>query len=323
MWNRRTLILAGGGAYAAALLLCAVSRSFALLLLASLLLYPASGAFVSLSQATLVDGDPGRQEQSMALWNLAGSLGVVGGPLALTAILFVGGGWRALFAGMSVCAFLTLVLAWQRLPSGRSMGGEEQTLIAGMRRALLALRRVEVVRWLVLLECANLTQDVLFGYLALYFVDVVGLTAIQAGVAVAVWIMAGLLGSVILIPLLERVPGLLYVRWTALSALIIFPGFLLVPGLVPKVALLGLLGLLDAGWYPVLQGRLYAALPGQSGIVLTLSTVFALLPAAILFALGLAAQRFGLGVAVWLLLAGPVALSIALPSFRESPRPAS
>jgi hypothetical protein len=53
--------------------------------------------------------------------------------------------------------------------------------------ALRALRRREVLRWLTLLECADLMMDVLLGFLALYFVDVVGATPAQAGGAVAVW----------------------------------------------------------------------------------------------------------------------------------------
>ncbi len=45
-----------------------------------------------------------------------------------------------------------------------------------MRAALSALRRGEVLRWLVLLQFSDLMLDVLLGFLALYFVDVAGLT---------------------------------------------------------------------------------------------------------------------------------------------------
>jgi FSR family fosmidomycin resistance protein-like MFS transporter len=67
-WKRRELILGGGALFALALLITALSPGFPLLLIAFILLSPASGAFVGLSQATLMDSDPGRHEQNMARW---------------------------------------------------------------------------------------------------------------------------------------------------------------------------------------------------------------------------------------------------------------
>src|SRR5207253_7370705 len=56
--RRRALVVAGGIGFAAALVLAAAAPSFGLLLAAFLLVFPSSGAFVSLSQATLMDLDP-------------------------------------------------------------------------------------------------------------------------------------------------------------------------------------------------------------------------------------------------------------------------
>src|SRR5438067_4529681 len=68
VWKRRMLILGGGLVFIAALLMTATSNSFLALMLAMILLYPASGAFVGLSQSTLMDLDPTRHEQQMARW---------------------------------------------------------------------------------------------------------------------------------------------------------------------------------------------------------------------------------------------------------------
>ena len=97
VWKRRTLILGGGMIYALALFLMASSQNFIWLLLALMLLYPASGAFVSLSQAVLMDADPEGHEQNMARWTFAGSLGIVIGPIVLSAVIFFGYDWRILF----------------------------------------------------------------------------------------------------------------------------------------------------------------------------------------------------------------------------------
>lgn len=75
--RRRQLILGGGIAFSIALLLIAFSPHFFWLLAAFVLFYPASGCFVSLSQATLMDIEPTRHELNMARWALAGSVGNV------------------------------------------------------------------------------------------------------------------------------------------------------------------------------------------------------------------------------------------------------
>ena len=67
--QRRQLILGGGVAFALALLLISLSHNFPLLLAAFVLFYPASGCFVNLSQATLMDIKPTRHEQNMARWH--------------------------------------------------------------------------------------------------------------------------------------------------------------------------------------------------------------------------------------------------------------
>lgn len=92
-----------------------------------------------------------------------------------------------------------------------------------------------------------------------------------------------------------------------------------VPGLSPcsdpwaKLVIAGLLGLFNSGWYAILQGNLYSSMPGQSGTVITLGNIVCIFGKFIPFGIGLAAEYFGLGPAMWLLLAGPIALLIGLP----------
>lgn len=167
--------------------------------------------------------------------------------------------------------------------------------------------------WLVLLEFSDLMLDVLYGYLALYFVDVVGFSASKAALAVAVWTGFGLLGDFLLIPLLEKVRGLEYLRLSVLVELVLFPAFLLIPNPWAKLVVVGLLGLFNSGWYAILQGNLYSSMPGQSGAVMALRDIAGLFGKLLPYGIGLAAEHFGLGSALWILLAGPVALLIGLP----------
>ena len=90
--RRRLVILGGGIVFVLTLIAVASARSFAVLLAAFVAFYPASGAFVSLTQAEIMDAWPERQAQVMARWDLAGAAGAVAGPLLLTAVLAVEGG---------------------------------------------------------------------------------------------------------------------------------------------------------------------------------------------------------------------------------------
>lgn len=325
--HRRLIILTGGVGFALAMLFISLSTGFLFLLLAFVLFYPASGAFVSLSQAALMDSAPARREQNMARWTFAGSLGIVAGSLAINATVAAGASWRMWFGVLSVLSLLLVVAARRFIfdaPAAVDAAGvapprhEHVSIRRSVSDALGALRRVEVRRWLLLLEFSDLMLDGFHGFLALYFVDVVGVGEGRAGVAIAVWTGVGLAGDFLIIPLLERVRGLTYLRFSAAAMLLLFPAFLLAPNVPAKLVLLGLVGFTNAGWYSILQAQLYSAMPERSGAVLALNNLAGLLGVCVPLALGLFAEHFGLGRMMWLLLAAPLALLVAIPRREKS-----
>ena len=317
--RRRLVILGGGIAFVFTLLAVASARSFAVLLAAFVAFYPASGAFVSLTQAEIMDARPDRQAQVMARWDLAGAAGAVAGPLLLTAVLASGGGWRAgylVLAGISALIWLGALLRGQphadaRPASASAEAGEaeqRQPWMARIREIGAALRDWGTLRWLLLIEVADLLVDVFTGFLALYLVDVANLTPAVAALAIAVRLGAALAGDAALIVILERVSDLTVLRVSAAAAALLYPGFLLVPGVVPKLAVLAVLSAATAPWYPVLQARLYGSLPGRSSVAVTLSSAAGLAGGLGPLAVGLVAQSFGLSWALAGLVLVPVAV---------------
>ncbi len=320
--RRRLAVLGGGVLFILALVATAAARSFAGLLVAFVLFFPASGAFVSLTQSGLMDADPARREQNMARWELAGSAGAVAGPVLLLAVLAAGGGWRSAYLVLAWCA----VMAWLAVaaPLGPALtvppaagnparrdpdprGGS-----AAARRAVGALREAGVARWLALIQVCDLLLDILTGFLGLYLVDVVHATKAQAALGVAIRLMAGLAGDAAGIRILARASGLSVLRASVAAAAVLYPGFLLVPGLWPKLLLLGCLTIVTAPWYPVLQAQLYRSLPGRSGVVVSLSSAASLLGGVIPLAVGFLAQRFGLSWALTSLAVAPPCLLAGL-----------
>ena len=316
VWKRRAVILIGGIFFTISLFLTGISTSFALLLASFILFNPSSGAFVSLSQASLMDADPLRRENNMARWTFAGSLGVVIGPILLAAAAWIGFGWRGMFIGVALLSTLVLLFAWTRIPHDKPHPVSSPRfgdIFKQFGATFTALKNWTVVRWLILLEFSDLMLDIFYGFLPLYFVDIAGFTPAQAALSVSIWAGVGLLGDFLLIPLVERVKGLDYLRLSVIVELILFPTFLLVQASWLKLVIVALMGFFNAGWYAILKARLFESMHGQSGAALTLDNVSGLIGKLIPFGIGLFAQAYGLGAAMWLLLAGPIALLLGLP----------
>ena len=335
--RRRRAVLGGGLIFGLTLLGVAAARSFAALLCAFIAFYPASGAFVSLTQAELMDAQPGRQVQVMARWDLAGSTGAVAGPLLLTAVLASGGGWRDAYLVLAGVAAVTWLGTCLRGPLGmtaaakqvagqergagadaeRWAGADAEGWAARAREVIAAARDRGVLRWLVLLQIADLLVDVFTGFLGLYLVDVAHLRPAVAALAIAIRLGAALAGDAVLVGVLERTGDRTVLRVSAVGAALLYPGFLLVPGVVTKLVILAGLSAATAPWYPLLQAGLYRSLPGRSSVAVTLSSAAGLAGGLGPLAVGLAAEAFGLAWALAGLVVVPVA--ILLVSTRAVP----
>ena len=323
-WKRRAVILAGGIFFTISLALTGISTSFLLLLASYILFHPSSGAFVSVSQASLMDLAPERREHNMARWTFAGSLGVFIGPVLLSGAAYNGFGWRGMFLALALLSTLILAYAWKRIPNEKAETDEAlptfKDILNQFKSTFAALKNWSIVRWLILLEFSDLMLDVLYGFLPLYFVDVAGFTPAQAALSVAVWTGVGLLGDFLLIPLVERMKGLDYLRISVVIELILFPLFLLSSQAWLKLVIIAFMGFFNSGWYAILKANLFDSMHGQSGAALTLDNVSGIFGKLIPFGIGLTAQAFGIGPAMWLLLAGPIALFIGLPRKNLTPR---
>jgi MFS transporter, FSR family, fosmidomycin resistance protein len=309
--RRRRFILAGGLVFIAAVAAAGLARSFPALLAALVVFFPASGAFVSLTQSALMDAYPGRRAQNMARWTLAGAAGAVAGPLLVAAVLAAGGSWRLAFllvAAAGTVSWLAIMTASPAPPGpgpvdtagGQSTAsdGDESAPWPGLRAALRMVAGAGALRWLLLLEASDLLLDVLTAFLALYLVYAAHVSPSVAALGVAVRLGAGLAGYALLPAVLARLPGLQVLRASVLLAGGLYPAFLLVPGAGAKLAVLAGLSVITAPWYPVLTAELYGCLPGRSGLAVSLTSAAGLVGALGPLAVGLAAQHLGLGWAM-------------------------
>jgi MFS transporter, FSR family, fosmidomycin resistance protein len=323
--RRRRVILAGGIVFIAALLAVALARSFPVLLAAFVVFFPASGAFVSLTQSSMLDAGPGRRAQLMARWTLAGSAGAVAGPLLVAAVLAAAGSWRLAFVLVAAAGAASWLAVSAAGRAAEDTDDDENAADSwpGLRMAIRITWRAGSLRWLVLLQVSDLLLDVFSAFLALYLVAVAHASPAIAALGVAVRLGAGLAGDALLIGVLERFDPLRVLRVSVIATGLLFPAFLLAPGLWPKLIALAAVSIATAPWYPVLQAELFASLPGRSGLAVSLSSAAGLAAALGPLAVGLLAQHLGLGWAMAGLALVPIAM-LAAPSQRQpvQPRPA-
>jgi FSR family fosmidomycin resistance protein-like MFS transporter len=272
-----------------------------------------------------MDLNPGREPHMMARWTVAGSLANLIAPLILAGGFALAFGWRWMYAALAVWGLgLTLLTALRPFPvpaqSPSDASGEGRAMLRGLLRNLWeVVRSGRLLRWLALLEVSDLLLDIFSSYVALYFADVMGLNAVQTGLALSLLMLASLVADLAAIPLLERFSGRAIVRFTAAWAIGIYIAFLLAPWTLVKIGLALLVRLATLGWYPVLEGEAYAAANGRSGTMKAVQSLGGLAAGAIAGAIGWVAGLAGLQTAMGLLLLGPLGLALFVP--RPDPPP--
>jgi FSR family fosmidomycin resistance protein-like MFS transporter len=322
--RRRNLVLIGGLALSISLLLFASASTFSMLLVAGVLAFPASGAFVSLSQASLIDRHPSQEAQMMARWTVFGSIGNLLGPLLVAGGLAIALSWRWMFASLCLVAVGLSFTYWMRTrkPADiQNVAPQSKTYIdpsALAGKLWNALHQRELMRWTILLLASDLLLDTFTGYLALYLTDAAGFTAQQASLAFSLCMLASLAADLALIPLLERFNGRRIVRASALLALGLYPLWLFVGPGWEKILLLIAVRLSTIGWYPVLKSEAFRSLTGQSGMVMAIDSLSGLAGGGVSWMVGALASAAGVGTAMWLLLAGPICLLIGMPAYQDA-----
>ena len=317
---RKQIILGGGLAIVLSLLAIASTHNFALILIGLVVGFPASGAFVSLSQATLMDLNPGREPQMMARWTLAGSIANFLGPLILAGGFALGLGWRWAYFSMAGICLLLVGVTWTRQIPQHPQQQVINPAVSQIRSVLSglweAIRNPNLLRWMILLPFSDFLLDVLTGYLPLYFTDVNGMSVGNASLMMSILMLVGLVSNILLIPILERFSGLKLVRFSSAVTGILYVLWLLVPWLWAKIGLIILIKLTTLGWYEVLQGEAFATVPGRSGTVMAINSVIGVLAGGVSFLIGWVAAQAGLPAAMWILLLGPISLVLFVPKHR-------
>ncbi|HLQ29515.1 MAG TPA: MFS transporter [Ktedonobacteraceae bacterium] len=318
LWSRRVLITAGTIVAGLGLVCMGIAPGYLVLLLGVILHGFAGGPFVGLSQASLVDTSPGKHEQMMAWWTLAGDIGFLITPLMVTAAYALGVDWRPLFLlGAALFFIYALFLAAMRFPRPSISTGEageveevEATISSNLAAIKAAALNLDLLRWAVILPLLDMPVN---AFIVLYFHDVVGLNIALASSTLLIIIVSALVGRTILPWLLHHsVSGIRLLRLNVWLGVISFGAFLLVPYVGLKFVLLALFALAESSWYPLAKGQAYAAQPGKSGVVLSVTSLLSPIASLLPLLVGVIATQAGLAWGLAVLLVGPVVAGVLL-----------
>jgi predicted MFS family arabinose efflux permease len=313
--SRRLLGAAGALVYALCLLTFATGRSFAVLAIASVLWGAASDAFVHATQLALAELAGDELDATLARTNVLGSVGDLLGPLTLAIASATGIGWRPVFAvgGVLMLGYAG-ALAAQPLPPPHPDGATPWSVA----RAVLGDTRV--VRLAAIWALIAVLDEPFLGFLIADLEETHGVSAAAATALVGAVVAGGIVTYTVLgatrrsfsvrsrltaasIGQLVAVLVMVAAPWPAVVA---FAGF----GFGAAIALL---------WVTLLAMTLRLR-PGQVGTtqaaVSGLATVGVALPPLI----GMAADRLGLGPAMWLFVLAPTGILLLVLTAQETSR---
>lgn len=311
---RRWFVCGGLAATGLACLLAGFAEGYWVLVAALVVYGPASGCGVGLSQAALMDANPGRHEQLMMRWTLAGSLGDLATPGLLALMVLIGGTWQAGFIAVGVVFLFYAALLWRQpflAMAAASQSGTEGEAKASLRHvAVSALRDRRLLLWVLAVVLCDLLDEILVAFGALRLREHVGADLNQRAAILTAFAVGGTIGLVLAERLVDRLDPRKFLLVASLACTACYAAWIAAETpLASGVSMFGV-GLFSSTHYPVAKAQAYRAFPGRAGTVNAVITAGGWLQLPIPLLIGWVADRAGLGAAVSLLFAQPVGLAL-------------
>lgn len=318
VWSRGRLVVLGQASLAASLLFAASTRSAWGLALSLALAGTSSGVACGGAQAMLVTSSDGGAERAMARWAVYSALGDVLTPLLTGGALALGHSYRAAMAAIGIvvlvqCAF-SMRSFWGRVQGEDA--DEEEPGADPLRIAIArAMRIPRLWAWLFAAASCTLLDELVIALAALRMVhDRAGGPAFATGAAVA-FSIGVLVGAATTDKLVARFSSRAILSVSASLCVVAVLGLVATGSPIGCVLALFAAGVTAAPHHPLAFARAYDELPDYPGTVQAIAQVFVVVEVGAPLALGLVADRLGLGAALACLLVQPVvvlALALAL-----------
>jgi MFS family permease len=314
--RRRPLLVWGAAGWAAALLLAAGAGGFGWLLAGFALAGAASGPLAHTADVVVLEAHPATVDRVSSRSTWLDTLGALAAPSAVAIASWLGVDGRILLAGtaLGVAGYAVLLAGTVVPPPVRGLDGSHAVLqVIDGARDLLGDRHAR--RWVGALVLFEVLEPV-EAFEPMWLASEVGASQGLVAVHVAVGFLATLIVTVLLDRWLARHDARPVLVGAGVASLLLYPAWLLIPGIGAKLALVVPRNAALAPLWPILRSRALTSLPGRGGTVTAVVSLLGLLPLHV--AVGWLATRIGLTDS--LLLVAVSALAGLLIAIRRLPR---
>jgi MFS family permease len=314
--RRRPLLVWGAAGWAAALLLAAGAGGFGWLLAGFALAGAASGPLAHTADVVVLEAHPATVDRVSSRSTWLDTLGALAAPSAVAIASWLGVDGRILLAGtaLGVAGYAVLLAGTVVPPPVRGLDGSHAVLqVIDGARDLLGDRHAR--RWVGALVLFEVLEPV-EAFEPMWLASEVGASQGLVAVHVAVGFLATLIVTVLLDRWLARHDARPVLVGAGVASLLLYPAWLLIPGIGAKLALVVPRNAALAPLWPILRSRALTTLPGRGGTVTAVVSLLGLIP--LHAAVGWLATRIGLTDS--LLLVAVSALAGLLIAIRRLPR---
>ncbi|MTV26716.1 MFS transporter [Nitriliruptoraceae bacterium ZYF776] len=276
--SRRPLLVAGAAGWGAALLLTAGATSFGWVLAGFALAGAAYGPLANTADVVLIEGHPTASERIASRSTALDTVGAFLAPAAVAGAAWAGADTRWLLATAGGAALLYAgALAGTVVPTAapRPDGTAVRDHVGGNLRAVLADRTTR--RWigaLLLLELAGPLEV----FEPVWLRDAAGLSQALVAVHVAVGMAASFVALVLLDRWLASHDAVPVLRASLVASFVVYPAWLLLPGLAAKLVLVAVRDTAHATLWPIIHARALASAPGRAGAVSAVTAAIGVVP---------------------------------------------
>lgn len=298
--RRRPLLVWGALGWAVALLLVAGAPSYGWLLVAFVVAGAASGPLAQTTDVLLVEMHPDAEERIGARQTLLDTIGALLAPAAVAAVAWAGGDPRIALVGTGLAILVyAVLLAATPMPDPPGAGADGVASVEPVQRSLrqvrenlgVVLRDREARIWLLALF-GDALAEVPMLFEPVWLGGEVGASQTMVAVHAAVELAASIVGLALLDRWVQRHDVRTILTLACAANVLIYPVWLLVPGVTTKILLVVPLALAVAPVWPLVRARALKAVPNRGGMVLAITSLYGLLPLAAAF--GWVSARVGL-----------------------------
>lgn len=298
--RRRPLLVWGALGWAVALLLVAGAPSYGWLLVAFVVAGAASGPLAQTTDVLLVEMHPDAEERIGARQTLLDTIGALLAPAAVAAVAWAGGDPRIALVGTGLAILVyAVLLAATPMPDPPAAGADGVASVEPVQRSRrqvrenlgVVLRDREARIWLLALF-GDALAEVPMLFEPVWLGGEVGASQTMVAVHAAVELAASIVGLALLDRWVQRHDVRTILTLACAANVLIYPVWLLVPGVTTKILLVVPLALAVAPVWPLVRARALKAVPNRGGMVLAITSLYGLLPLAAAF--GWVSARVGL-----------------------------